>query len=652
MISFQGILSAFPILWIPLLCVPLHVAAQEPYLQISGRIYLDHNRNGFEDGYDFGYPAVAVHIYADINQNGVLDEDDPELGYAVSGPQGQFSHADLPLLHTGYFAVPDRRDLPAHAIINPGKIYFHPETSGCLDFGFQAEPAICYAVGDGSSPDSLMIINTISGRSVPFGGNLGTRYIEAMCLMPGGKDLFAVDKGRFGKINLQTGRFISYTGDIGMGSGQDGSIAFDDTDGLAFDPIQKRLYATAHRNNAPDLLYQIDTLTGRFVPDGFGKGWDYLIIRGERGITDIADIAVSPVSGRLYGISHSGYRGGPNYLVIIDPNTGNTYVVDTLKYEGNRLDDVEGLGFNNDGELYATTGGNAGEQANTLFRINLVSAAATKVGQFSHSSDFESCDCMVARPNEIRGRVFEDLNDNRAWDPGEKGLAGVAVYISPDRRQKDVEGQTFATAKVLTDGEGHFSWRTFANRDFVLRLDEDRITETYAYTGGHMQGVSLLGSVGGEISDFVDFGLKHNSFLAEWLELVNEVPVSASGDPHMLASSSDVPEVSVSFLSPEEMKPRDAHMQFLRTGEAIFYRMQLLEGAGLTKREGPAIHSEYDQHVFRMGTGKAAIDHILTLLPPHVSVKVGNHIPLLTGKTCNLQVSNTSKTILMTLYGH
>lgn len=649
-------LTLFALLLI-LLISPCYTIAQKDAVDIAGHVYLDHNRNGFEDGLDFGYPAVAVRVYADVNDDHVWDEEDPELGMAVSDARGHFSVPDLPRLPMGYFAVLDRDDLPDGAILNPGKVYFQPETAHCLELGFQAQPSICYLVGDGSTPDSLMVMNTVSGRAVPFGGNLGTRYIEAVCLLPGGTILFAVDKGRFGKINLKTGRFVAYSDSIGTARGAEGPVFIEDTDGLTFDPIRNKLFASSRRPDAHDILYQIDTLTGRFLPDAFGTGRDYLIMNGDHGISDVDDIAVSPINGMIYGISNFGHSESANLLVIIDPQTGNSYLLDTLRYEGNRLQDVEGLGFNNIGTLFASTGSNAGELSNTLFNINPVSANATKVGVFEVSSDYESCDCMIARPNEIRGRVFEDLNDNRVWDEGEKGLAGIYVYISPDKRQQDPTLQLVRMDSVLTDEAGRFSWKTLTSRDFVLRIDEKRIASSYAFTGGRLKSVSFQESVGGEVSETVSFGLKHNSFLAEWIDFVSEVPVAISTGGEYVASTDDKPDplmpptLSVSLLSPDEMKPDNGEMKRLSRGNVIFSRLQILETGAVTKGESPYVESKYSQHIYRMGIGKATVKNIIARLPGKSTLNLENQVPTLNSKTCNLQICNASRTILLTIRG-
>ncbi|MCB0142733.1 MAG: hypothetical protein KDE50_22720, partial [Caldilineaceae bacterium] len=81
---------------------------------------------------------------------------------------------------------------------------------------------------------------------------------------------------------------------------------------------------------------------------------------------DVDDIAIDPVSGIMYAAINSGGAGGE--LAIIDPATGVAARVATFRYpdpnpqdpvtSGQIIDDLEGLSFFNNGQLYGSTGNN------------------------------------------------------------------------------------------------------------------------------------------------------------------------------------------------------------------------------------------------------------------------------------------------------
>jgi subtilisin family serine protease len=69
-------------------------------------------------------------------------------------------------------------------------------------------------------------------------------------------------------------------------------------------------------------------------------------------------------------------------------------------------------------------------------------------------------------PGEIRGRVFNDLDEDGLVDPGEPGLVGWTVYLDDDNNDRLDSGERFAT----TDAEGRYVFDNLEPlRDYVIR---------------------------------------------------------------------------------------------------------------------------------------------------------------------------------------
>ncbi|RME85889.1 MAG: hypothetical protein D6775_01570, partial [Caldilineae bacterium] len=200
---------------------------------------------------------------------------------------------------------------------------------------------------------------------------------------------------------------------FGSGNGSLGTIDFNDVDGLSFDPITGTLYGTVRRSGN-DLLIQIDPATGAHVPDAFGPGVDYVRIQKVAGLPDVDDIAVDPVTGTMYASVNNG-GSSDNHLVIVDKTNGNVTDIGIIKDAGgNNIQDIEGLAFFNDGNLYGSSGKN-GPTTNALYRIDKATAVATLIGQFTDPlRDFEGLGCLTANASIV---VEKSTNGQDADDP-------------------------------------------------------------------------------------------------------------------------------------------------------------------------------------------------------------------------------------------
>lgn len=490
---------------------------------VEGVVFLDHNGNGKMDGMDFGHPVIRVHLYKDNNQNRSLDLADEIIQTDTSRLSGKFKFI-LPEDTRNLFIGLEKEDLPTTKSMSRSNLSV---ANGDFFLGFHGESVNCVAIGDGSSPDKAVLINKLSGINILLGESTGVRYIEALAIAPISRTIFAVNREKLGKINRKSGDFEPLPDTLGTGSGAEGPHHFQDADGLTFNPFTGDLFATERREFKPDLLYRIDTTSGSIVKNAFGKGLDYLILSGEGTLAEIDDIAIHPVTGQMYGVNNFAQIVGYDLLVEINPHNGHVFPIDTIKFEGNYLNDVEGLGFDNAGQLQATTGsGSADEYKNALYTIDLETAEAFKITNLNGSSDFEACDCMTNAPNKISGRVFEDLDLSRSADSKEKGFANVKVFIYQKHRIEEVDEGPLTTLidSVTTDTNGHFSWSTVSNMDFEIKLDEKGLVPGYSFLNPSTKLATFSKSVGGSHDSNNDFALLHDAFYEEWKSLLSKRP--------------------------------------------------------------------------------------------------------------------------------
>lgn len=265
-----------------------------------------------------------------------------------------------------------------------------------------AQEVACYAVadqggGDGSGQDQFAedLLTRIdpddhdpATNETSIGTGTGTFSVEAATFQPGTGVLFAVDGGRLGTLNLESGIFSARPSSIGSGSGADGTIDFEDVDGLTFDPDTGTLYGSQRvRTEDPDVLLVIDPETGAHVPDAFGPGDDYVPITPLPDETKIDDLAID-ADGTLFAIANQGGHG--DHLVTIDRESGALTDVGPTGH-----DDIEGLTFAPDGRLLGING-KEGEIGEALWDIDTGTGAATNPRPLDNAGDYESVACIAA----------------------------------------------------------------------------------------------------------------------------------------------------------------------------------------------------------------------------------------------------------------
>ena len=245
----------------------------------------------------------------------------------------------------------------------------------------------CYTIPEDQG--ILVRLDKATGGETTIGslGLADTEEVEAIAFSPNSDTLFASNGADLGFVDLTTGAY-TLIGSFGSGDGADGILAFDDVDGLTWDPVNNVLFASV-RVPGQDILIRVDRSTGAHIPDAFGPNIDYVRITGPLILADVDDIAINPADGEMYAVANTSTNN--DILINIDKNTGvSTKIGDVL------VDNMEGFGFSNDGLLYATTGKSSGAGTdNSFFSLDIGTGNATLITNLTTGQDYESCDCMV-----------------------------------------------------------------------------------------------------------------------------------------------------------------------------------------------------------------------------------------------------------------
>ncbi len=263
----------------------------------------------------------------------------------------------------------------------------------------------CFAVADErvtnagkDSQDTFVRLDRTNGDTFAI-GLTGTLNVEAIAFGPN-NILYGADAGQLGILDVNTGLFTALPLPFGTATGSRGPELLGDVDGIFYDMHTEQFYGAAHYPGKQALLFVFDPVTGAYVPDSFGPGVDYLEITG---VSDIDDIAIDPVTYVMYATSEIGA------LYTINTTTGGATQIAPFRYPdpypaspllaGQLVDDMEGLSFFNDGQLYGSTGNNGPDpiDSNRLFEIDKTNGVATFLGEFPAGlQDFESIACLTA----------------------------------------------------------------------------------------------------------------------------------------------------------------------------------------------------------------------------------------------------------------
>ena len=278
-----------------------------------------------------------------------------------------------------------------------------------IDVGGIPDPSACYGVADQASGinDGLSVISRLDGVTSNV-GLTGTTDIEAVAFGPGSiidpalaqQVLYTFDGVDFGYINLSTGAFTSL--------GLPDPAGFTTVDGMTWDPQLNVFWVTDRLSGdgVADRVAAYDPTTGTTTVGPFSTG-----IATEPGWTNAAglayddfdDIALDPTDFKLYAILNKGGSGGGlvelsktdgtiiNYVGLFTPaNAASDFDGDGI------TDDVEGLAFFNDGNLYGSTGANGpGADTNRFFSIDVATGTTTWIANFTDYLDYEALGCLT-----------------------------------------------------------------------------------------------------------------------------------------------------------------------------------------------------------------------------------------------------------------
>lgn len=283
------------------------------------------------------------------------------------------------------------------------------------DPGFNA----CYVVGQESARDYLQLVNSTDASTVTIGavspGVPGPgSQITSMSFQPGTAVLFGVDRGaQLGTLDLDTGEFTASPSSFGIADGPQGAYLLNNVDGIEFDPFDGTLYAVHSRPNNLDLLFKVDPATGERIAHAFGPDQDYIVIQdtaGAPGNDDIDAIAISPDDGELYGMARR--PGASDNLISINLTTGASTLIGPVG-----VNNLEGMSFDMDGNLYATSTSAGGSGAgNTLYALDIDTGLATLIGHLDLSK-YEAIACGMGGPSALSADLGIDKTANRSAVP-------------------------------------------------------------------------------------------------------------------------------------------------------------------------------------------------------------------------------------------
>lgn len=370
----------------------------------------------------------------------------------------------------------------------------------------------CWAISDEGNPDVLFRYDSDVNTWTEIGAT-GVNGIESLAYDPFSDKIYTADYDLIGNINLTTGAFTAIGTDIGSLDGVNGSHDIADIDGLSFDPFSGIIWATERRGGDVDhdYLFQIDTATGNFIPDAFGTGIDYVIVPqiydpvNAQFVYDVDDIAIDPETGDLYAICNQGGTGG--VLTILNKADGT--IKEVIGNFG-EVDDMEALGFYNNGFLYGSTGNNSPDplDLNRFFIIDKSDASLVeraKIDVTNSEKDFEACDCLTGGFNTISGLIFNDINGNGQFTMNEIGLGGVSVNL-----YRDIDGDSVFTENVdvlltttTTEADGTYNFSIASTGEFLITIDTMGLPTESGLTTDNRESAQFIGTgLSNENNDF------------------------------------------------------------------------------------------------------------------------------------------------------
>ena len=518
------------------LILPLLVVGQLALAQfdISGSVRLDADGDAdlVGDTFEGPIPGVSLMIYLDADAN--LIPDGSSLQISSTDDNGFFSFTNLSantylvmendlsnfVSTADSFGTNDNRINIAVSTGSVSGLLFLDDKRDVLGGPFCREH---FLVADsGGVPNDRLTHLDKNFVENSIGPGTGTINIEAIAIDPHSSNVTIVasnDRGAglaadVGTIDTTTGVYTSVGVLQPVINGILGPVLPRDLDGLTFDPFTGILYGTVRRPGPgdDDLLIQIDVNSASVVSNAFGTGLDYVPIPGTNvngfPLYDIDDIAVDPEDGQLYGILNAG--SAIDVIARIDKKTGRLEV----SGEPIGVSDVEGLAFDNEGQLTASTG-NATTFSDSFLRIIKTTGMTNSPpidldAHVDDGSDYEAVDCLTCWPNHIAGSIFLDSNGNGLYDrASETGFVGVSVNLHRDVNKDHVyDTNDILLASLTTASNGSYSFTFKSTGAFVLNIESNGLPVGLSFTTDNSEAADFHTNRYGLLDGNNNFGLQ------------------------------------------------------------------------------------------------------------------------------------------------
>ena len=504
-------------------CVSIFVDQQpEPAGSISGLVFLDANVDGIFNHYDTGLGGFEVDLTTIGLDRTCGTFDDVEIASLDSDKSGNFTFWDVETgeycvrilditIPAGYFRTTAAR-VPVW--VTGGR-----HVTG-VNFGFR-ESYPSYPQAPGNDPLCYLTGNREVTTFAP-GALSDVRLaglsddVAAVAYSPWNETLFATDGEALGTIDPVSGVF-QRIGYIGSGEGHAGPQDFAGVSGLTFDPFQGRLFGIVKRNQAADLVIEIDPRTGSAVRGAFGPRSDYLIVGND--LPEVDDIAINPVDGGLYAVGSA--DGLSARMARIDRAFGT--VEDVRDLGTARLN---GVSFFNNGEMFASTATEVPLLIGINIGVNISITIEATLGQGAYGSagggigygtpgaptppghgsgytpgsgnpgsgGYGGIDCLTGKVNALGTTLFADANGDGLYQAGETGFAGVGVDLFRDLNANGVlDTADVLVAQSETDGTGQVRFETAATGDFLMAV----VSSTLPFGAQTLANGPVAGTVGG-----------------------------------------------------------------------------------------------------------------------------------------------------------
>ncbi len=336
--------------------------------------------------------------------------------------------------------------------------------------GVNATPNSFYNISDHTNPNTLTIIG-------PWGVPSGT--VEGLTADVASKDFYALNANRSGKLWLGeldpvAGSFadITSTGHASLSHSVYGSLSIFQSRAIAHQPGTNELWVAAynaHPASGPGVtnvyLFKMSTITGEVLTGAFG-GEDYIAV-------DLAPYTFNSSNDRPTVEALTFYKNEPNILYGVlstlsggNPKVGHLFAVDVsqatpeavlapknlsgVSYTSGAAPssdyyDIEGMSFDEDGDLVMISSNVGGTNANSLITVDLATGEASNKRTII-SGDWEGIVCDPLFPINGVGTVSGSVKDGTG-----AAIANVTVNL------KDSTGAIYATETTNPSGAYEFT---------------------------------------------------------------------------------------------------------------------------------------------------------------------------------------------------